>query len=290
MQKMQIGPLALAYLSHHPKDAAQVLAGGGAESIAALLGQSMPELEPDQMAAVLIALPRPTGAECLELLPQDTAAEVLRSLSIDEIAEIVSPLSVASSKRLLSTLRPAKLTGVRRVLSYASDSVGKIMHTNVVTLPSGISVSAARSMLPSGRTDALAVAFVLDKERRVKGLIAFQELATASGETELETLIHPAPPGLKASQHLAEARLLSIWQDHQYLPVVGTHGRFLGVLERSNVLEAFVDTDSSSTETDRDPIDLLLSIAETVWVPLAYLFGKADDSRHSHSRSEKGEK
>lgn len=290
MQELQIGPLTLAYLSHHPKDAAQVLAAGDAESIAALLGQSTPELKPDQLAAVLIALPIPTGAECLELLAQDSVAEVLKSLPDDKIAEIVSPLSLTSTNRLLSTLRPAKLARVRRVLNYAPDSVGKIMHTNVVTLPSGISVSTARTMLPSGQTDTLAVAFMLDNERRVNGLIAFQELATASGEAALETLIRPVPQALKASQHLAEVRMLPIWQDHQYLPVVGAQGRFLGVLERSDMLETFVEAESSSAEPDRDLIDLLLSIAETVWVPLAYLFGKAATASTPYPDQEKGEK
>ncbi|MEJ2455128.1 MAG: hypothetical protein P8103_13360 [Candidatus Thiodiazotropha sp.] len=288
MQNLQIDSLALAYLSHHPKDAAQVLAEADAESIATLLGQSMPGLEADELAAVVIALPTPTGAACLDMLPAETAAEILRALPVDDISELIAPLSDASSKRLLSSLRPAKLAGVRRILNYADDSVGKIMHTSVVTLPSGISVAKARSILPTGRTDTLAVAFVLDNERRVRGMVAFQELATADDDADLETMIRPAPPALKANQHLAEVRLLPIWQDHQYLPVIGTQGRFLGVLERTNVLEAYVDADSAVSEPDRDPVDLLLSIAETVWVPLAYLFGKAATTTTSYQASEKG--
>jgi len=246
----------------------------------------MPPLQADQIGEALVALPAPLGADSLALLPADIAGAVVRSLSVSEIAEIVTPLSAVTSRRLLSALGPVDLAAVRRLLSYAPDSVGKHMRTRTATLPEGIKVAAARAMLPSGRKDAPAVVFILDSQRRVRGIVSLHEIAAASDETDLDALMRPAPAALKANQRLDEVRKLPFWREHHYLPVVGPQSRFLGVLERADVLEALVDVESAEHESASEPMDVLLAIAEAVWIPLVRLFGTAARPLHPHLRSE----
>jgi Mg/Co/Ni transporter MgtE len=286
MTKLQSSPFAIAYLAQYPQEAAQLLAGADAETIASLLTESTSRLKIEQLGAILIALPSPIGADSLALLANDIAAAVMPTLSAAEIAELVAHLPAATTRRLLSSLRPAGLAAVRRTLSYAPDSVGKRMQTRAAELPEGISVAAARAMLPSGRKDAPAIAFVLDSKRHVRGLVTLHEIAAANDVMSLDTLIRPAPPALKATQRLKEVQKLALWREHQYLPVVSVQDRFIGVLERTDLLEAMVDMSSPANDQETDPIGVLLAIAETVWVPLARLFGAAASPLHPHLRSE----
>jgi len=280
------GPFAIAYLAQYPREAAQLLARADPETIAKLLTDSYPALETGQIGAILAALPSPTGADALALLASDIATAVLPKLSVPEIAELIAPLSAVTSRRLLAALRPAELAAVRRNLSYAPDSVGKRMQTRAAVLPEGISIAAARSMLASGRTDAPAIAFVLDSKRHVRGFVPLHEIAAAGEATALDTLIRAAPPALKATQHLSEVQTLPQWRDYRYLPVVNAQGRFIGALERTDVLEAVVDLNSSSNDQEAAPIGVLLSIAETVWIPLARLFGAAASPLRPYLRAE----
>lgn len=286
MSEPQLGPLALAYLAQYPLEAAQLLPASDARTVANLLAESIPSLRAEQVGAVLAALPTSSGADILALLPADIAAAVLPTLTIDEIAEIITPLSSVTTRRLLSTLRPAELAAVRRTRSYAPDSVGKHMQTRTIVLPKGISVAEARTKLPTDSENGPAVAFILDGRRHIRGIVPLHKIAAASNETSLDSLIQPAPPAIKASQHLNEVRELPFWREHRYVPVVGVQNRFLGVLERADMFEASLDANTHVQDPDTDPIDILLAIAETVWIPLARLFGTAARPLHPYHRSE----
>lgn len=286
MPEQKINPFTLAYLARYPQEAAQTLSSGDAGSIADLLTRSMPPLTAQQVGALLAALPTASGGDGLASLPADIAGAVLSTLPVPEIAELLTPLSAVTTRRLLSTLRPVEVTAVRRLLSYAPDSVGKRMRTRAAILTEGIKVAAARAMLPSGRMDTPAVAFVLDNQRRVSGMVLLQEIAAAANETDLDALIRPAPPVLRANQRLEEVRSLPLWREHRYLPVVGAQNRFLGVLEHADLIEALAEPEFAAREPDTDPVDVLLGVAETVWIPLARVFGKAASPLHPYLRSE----
>lgn len=285
MSEPHIDPFALAYLAQYPLEAAQILPTSDVPTVAKLLGESMPPLRAEQIGALLAALPTSTGADILALLPKDIAAAVLPTLSVPEIAEIVTALSAVTSRRLLSVLRPAELAAVRRTLNYATGSVGKHMQTRTIVLPKGISVAEARTRLPGGGEDGPEVAFILDNRRHVRGIVPLNKIAAASDAINLDVLILPAPPTLKASQQLNEVRKLPHWREHRYLPVVGMQSRFLGVLERADLFAASLDTTSPADDPDTDPIDILLDIAETIWIPLVRLFGRTARPLHPYHRS-----
>lgn len=272
--------LATHLMTHHPDDAATVLAEVDATELAQLMTQV-----PDRPATrVLQRLPPLTVARCLEQLPEKRAAVLLAALPIAVAVPLVQVLELASRQRILAQLPPGIGSALRLVQSFPEGLVGAVMDTRVFTLPTGIRVEDALRLIRRHPQPLLHRIFVLDRNHRLVGSVAVQDLLPVRGKARLEALMQRDVPVLSAKTRLSAVVHHPVWTRDTLVAVTNRKGLFLGVLHQQRMVDALQGQDGGS-DTD-DSLNTFMDLTDMLWSAAAALLFPSRDSTETGQRRE----
>jgi Mg/Co/Ni transporter MgtE len=222
--------LTLAFLTHAPQSAAQVLQ----------------ELEPAQAAAFLEEVPARisapvvadmsswTAARCIERLAAHRAAAVLHNLPFHDTAGLLRLIASERRATILDAL-PARLSRrLHNALTYPAGSIGAWIDPEIPAFPESASVSDTYRYLSNAPVASHLFLHAGD-DGRFTGAIPVTALMRSDGARLLSDLPIRRMQPLSSRATLGSVAFLDEWDEFLMLPVVGRKRTLVGGLSRAGL-------------------------------------------------------
>src|SRR5690554_5109579 len=150
-----------------PGDAADVLEQLDEEDVVDLLRG----LEPSDAAEVLEEISPELAVELIEELPVEQLATALSEMPGDAAADLIGELDVEIQEDILAAMSATAEEQVRTLLTYAPDTAGGLMTTEVARLPWGLTTGEAVERIRQlhEEFEDLSYVYVVDDEGRLAG-------------------------------------------------------------------------------------------------------------------------
>lgn len=225
--------------------------------------EALSTMEPADISEMLVGSPRAKMVLIFRLLPKDLAIEVfehmegsgreelLASFTEEEAAEIIEEMSdddrtalldelpAKTVKKLMQHLSPEEWKIANRLLNYPEDSAGRIMTAEYIGLKASMTVvDALQHIRREARSkETIYTCFVMDRERRLKGVVDLEDIILAQPETLISDLMDDDPVHVRTTMDQEElARLMSRYDLH-VIPVVDLEDRLVGIVTFDDVLD-----------------------------------------------------
>lgn len=240
-----LAALTQRFFADHPHEAARHLEPLPSAEIASILGgqpariavRPWRRLPPDIAHAVLARLDDARVRDFLAEAPAVTGAAVLAQCTIEE------------RERMLALLDAPDARELRELLAYPEATAGRLMDPVISPVRNDLTVGETLARLKGIRRRGLRELFVVDAEGLLAGRVEIQELAVAENDAPLASLIRPL---LAVAQALdPREEVVEILQQHPIteLPVIGTDGRFLGLIRQAALVSAIEQETSVDIQT-----------------------------------------
>ena len=193
-----------------------------------LRGQVFAQLDDEQRAGAMA-----------ELDDDAMAAQIMGSMDPDDAAELVSELDYDKAEKLLKLMGVNEQKAIRQLLGYREDTAGRIMTSEVVSLPEDKTVADAVERLRGLDEDFESVRYVYltDEDEKLSGVVTLGRLIVADPETRLEDIAttelktaSPEDDQEDVAQDIAKYNLLA-------MPVVSDEGKLLGIVTVDDALD-----------------------------------------------------
>lgn len=193
-------------------------------------------LHPDDAAELMALLPEET---LLMLKPGAQLLDVVEEFADDDAADVVARLNEDTQEFLLGELSEGDT--VEQLMAYDPESAGGLMTTDVITVRAGTTVGQAteqiRNHSPDDERSPIYHVYVVDAERRLRGIVPLNRFVLASSERRVEDIADPAeasvPPTLDQEQ---VARTIARY-NVTAVPVVSDKGLLLGEITFDDVID-----------------------------------------------------
>ncbi|RRF88822.1 MAG: CBS domain-containing protein [Coriobacteriaceae bacterium] len=225
----------------HPADIADILERLDPR----LRGQVFAQLDDEQASETMAEFDDDAmAAEIMGDMEEKDASRMLSEMDPDDAAELVSELDYDKAEKLLRLMGVKEQKAIRQLLGYREDTAGRIMTSEVVSLPEDATATDAVDKLRSLPDDFETVHYLYleDEEGRLSGLVTMQALVTADPGDKLsdlaidEDLVTASPDEDQedAAEDIAKYNLLA-------LPVVDDNKKLLGIVTVDDALDVLED-------------------------------------------------
>jgi len=221
------------------------------------------EMDPPDIAEVLIDVPPEDEGVIFRVLPKGLAAKVFAYLPLERQEELVQSFSNAQvqailnemppddrtrlfdelpaevTRRLLDTLSPEELKAARQLLNYPEGTAGRYMSPEYVWLPPDITAREALDRIhKTGRgKETLNIIYVVDEKGKLLEDVRLGAIVLAEPEMKLSDIedrpLVTIPPTARGEEVVAAFEKY----DRSALPVVDADGLMLGIVTHDDVLE-----------------------------------------------------
>jgi len=214
---------------------------------AALALEGLPEAE---AAILLLSLPLTSAASCLDHARPDFAAAVVQKLvpepaafilarmEPDHAADIIRALPEPMRHGVLAGLPPDISRRVCEMLTYPEGSAGRLMKTSVLSFHQDLRVREVIARLRAKSTKrAHSYAYVVGPEHRLLGVLNMRDLIMAQPDQTLGAIMREV---FSVAAFTDRSELVHLARDRNYIyiPVVDAHGRLLGAVRSTDILES----------------------------------------------------
>lgn len=222
---MNVDMLAVRYLDQHPQAALRALREVPEEELGPFVAGLAAErqdrvltgLPPDIAGEVLLALPDPARAACLERLPLQAVSRIVRRADGNARARLIDAMPAARRRR------------IERAVRFGDHTAGAAADPEAPTV-TDMHEAAAALRLGQKRAPGLPSVFVTDREGRLTGVASKDELRRAPDGARVADVMQPEVHSVSAFAPLATLWNHPAWLDVDVLPVVDATGALVGVL------------------------------------------------------------
>jgi len=199
-------------------------------------------VSPETAAALLARISETQVVGILDKLNPEKAANIIQELGSDEAADLLGVLKAEGAEAILCEMQPKEASEVRELMAYAEDTAGGLMRFEFLSYPVSSSVG---DVIEDLRRNAeiysdfdVQYAYVVDKSKRIVGVLRMRDLLLSNSETGVSELMIHNP--LFVPHSMEQSILASMFKEKQLvgLPVVDENETLLGVVLRSSVREA----------------------------------------------------
>ena len=263
---------------------------------------------PADIANLGAALPPVEAAELLQLLPLDERADVvgymepehqgeiaralgrrefakiMSEMSADERADLFNTLPADQQQALLPALAQAEREDIRRLSSYPEGAAGSVMTSDYATLSPQLTAREALEQLRLAAPDKETIyyAYVVDKARRLLGVVSLRDLIIAEADTRVSTIMDTHVIRARVEDSREEAARLIAKYDLIALPIINGGDALVGIVTQDDAMdvaeeEATEDFHKSGTVAPiatslKDAGILLLYRKRITWLVLLVFF------------------
>ena len=167
-----------------------------------LRGQVFAQLDDEQRAGAMAELDDDAmAAQIMGSMDEADASRILSEMDPDDAAELVSELDYDKAEKLLKLMGVNEQKAIRQLLGYREDTAGRIMTSEVVSLPEDKTVADAVERLRGLDEDFESVRYVYltDEDEKLSGVVTLGRLIVSDPDTRLEdiatTELKTASPG-----------------------------------------------------------------------------------------------
>lgn len=189
-------------------------------------------------------------------LPADAAEAILAHADEAYLGELFSALDPVYAAgvlrradsglraRILDRLAPAVAQDLERLMGFPENSAGSLMDPRTVTLRGDMTAREALERLRRAKPRFTHHLFVVDRDRRLQGMVEIEALALAEADEPVDGVMRPVRLMVTALEHRDE--LLEKLERHGIsdVPVTDLEGRLIGVIHHDQLFGA-VQEDSS---------------------------------------------
>ena len=206
-------------------------------------------LPPDEAADLVTHLSDAQATELFERLEPSEAAAIVHELPSNEQADLLGDLDDDDAEAILSEMEPEEAAALRSLTEYDDEVAGGLMVTEFLRFPKTMTIGDVTNDLTSNaeayRNYEIQYAYIVDERSRLVGVLRMRDLLLAARDLPVSEIMIEYPLSIDHTTPLDE--LIDFFDVHHFVgvPVVSSHGRLLGVLQRSAVNEARADRNES---------------------------------------------
>jgi magnesium transporter len=204
----------------------------------------------DQQQEILLALlDIPATADLLEELEDVDALEAIEDFSPEKLADVLDEMAPDEAADLLGDLPPEQVSvtlaqmedadEVIPLLGYPDETAGGLMTTSYIALRRHTTAEQAIDFLRKAELSAEIpyYLYVVDRDRRLTGVVGLRELVVAQADTTMETIMDREVVYVTVATDQEEvARVISRY-DLASVPVVDESGRLIGVITHDDIVD-----------------------------------------------------
>ncbi len=177
--------------------------------------------------------------DLLSSLADDHTTEFFAALEPDDRVRLMDELPARLAKKLLAELEPRERELTNLLLGFSPETAGRIMTPRYIRLSKDMTVEDARNKIRSAGRDleTLASLFVTDRERKLEGCLALQDLVLARDQEKVGALMDPGVTFVHTNTDQEMVVQLLREADLRELPVVDREYRLVGVITVDDALD-----------------------------------------------------
>jgi magnesium transporter len=194
------------------------------------------------------------------------AGPLLGQFSLDTAAALLRRLQEAEQERVLQAAPDEAAASLRLVLQFPEGTAGALMDPRALCVPEDFMVRRAREQVRRSAQHILYYLYVVDRERKLVGVLSLRQLFLASGKDLLGAVMTPHVARLSVSADQGAILAHPGWRDYHALPVVDAAGRFVGAIRHAALrkLEEQREPPPSSAQA----LSVALALGELYWLAL----------------------
>lgn len=244
----RVSPFTLSFLQRRPGAAAAVLAGMDAADAAIFL-ESVPTRTSRLAIAHMDAWP---ASLILAQLDDEIAAPILSEMEYLSTAVILRLMPDGRRDGILDQLPAPLKRDLEASLTFPRDTVGAWTTTSIAAMDGKKLVSDAIDQLRQSSGTAAECIFVVDEQRRLRGVVSAATLLKGAPTMRLDGIMDSAVPPLPARTRINAVLSPDTWDNHVVLPVVSRQKQLIGALSREaafGLSQAIVNRHASAGST-----------------------------------------
>lgn len=221
---------------YHPADIAEVLGELDDEDLRLRLFERLP----DELASrVFREANESSRSGLIDRLSDERLAAILEHLDTDDAADLIGDVPDERRRLLLQRTDPETRRDVAELLTYAADTAGGIMKTEIASVPTGMPVRDVIDYLRRNAAvlDDFAGVFVVDADQRLVGQVPLRALVLADGATLADEIMSQDVFAVAADEDQEEVAHLFEKYDLLSAPVVDAVGRLVGSITVDDVVD-----------------------------------------------------
>ena len=174
--------------------------------------------------------------------PADQAADTLARMHADDAADLLAEMDPGRRNAVNSAMPERQRRRVAALLGEEPPTAGALMGHRFLELYGDATVADALDRVRGSGFDPelVAVVFVADRHRRLRGSVALKRLLESSSDARLTDVMRPAPETLRPDASFEEVARLVADFDLLAAPVVDGEGQMVGAITADDVLEVLM--------------------------------------------------
>jgi magnesium transporter len=194
-------------------------------------------------AAIFPYFPEEMQLALVEGTGREPIAHILEEMSSDDRADLMRRLPEPVRGALLRLVDEADRRDIARLIEYPENSAGALMTTDYAWLPANISVEEAldrlRLMAPDKET--IYYVYIVDEQRRLKGVVSLRDLIMAPRRAVLADLMEENIVSVRDTDDREHVAREFAEYDLLAMPVVDAEGRLVGIITSDDVVDVVVE-------------------------------------------------
>lgn len=209
------------------------------------------ELDEENQVLAFRMLPKDEASDVFSYLPVHIQEQIIQNITDKEITTIIEDLYVDDAvdlldelpanivRKILKNAKPETRNVLNQFLNYTANSAGSIMTCEYIDLKKDMSVEDAIKRIRRVGNDKedIYTCYVIDRFRRLDGVISIKTLLLANDETIIEEIMDSSFISCKTSDDQESVTKLLQKYDLLSLPVVDNENRLVGIITIDDALD-----------------------------------------------------
>ncbi len=173
--------------------------------------------------------------------------EIVEELDYDDATDIISQMHVDDQHEILEDLDKEDAVNIRNLMTYAEDTAGGLMNTQVIKVGADMSKTQAidQIILQSEEIEEFYTIYVVDDTDVLQGIVSLKDIIKAKANAKVSDLVNADFVYVKASTDQEEVADLISQYNLTSIPVVDVNMRLLGRVTFDDVIDVM---EEESTE------------------------------------------
>ncbi|MGC4033378.1 MAG: magnesium transporter [Tepidisphaeraceae bacterium] len=200
-------------------------------------------LDPKTAASIFKEVDAGTAAALVLGMNRVEAAMVLAEMDPDDRVDILGLVDAEAHDELLAELDHAKRAETRHLESYAPDTAGGIMTTQVTALYEYLTVDDAIQMLRklSEELEQMFYVYVIDRMGHLVGVLSMRDLILAKPSRRLRDLMIKGVRSVPAGMDQEDVAKFMRETGYLAVPVVDDDARLVGLITMDDVIDVVTE-------------------------------------------------
>jgi magnesium transporter len=216
------------------------------------LRDAWPLLDLEERSDGLRVLPREDAEEFFIALPAHDQAKLvlhfrpgqrrqwMRMLEPDDVADVIQDAGDDHKQTLLALLDDPTRKEVLALLAYAEDEAGGLMSTRFARLRPNMTADEALLYLrrqARAKLETIYVAYVIDGQQRLMGVVSFRELFAAEPKTLVSDIMETDV--VRVTEDMDQETVSRLFAEHDLnvIPVVDHDGKMKGIVTVDDIVD-----------------------------------------------------